>query len=426
MKITFLIRALDFGGAERQLVALARGLHTRGHAVKVVVFYAGGPLEADLREAGVPVTVLNKSGRWDLLGFTLRLARALRAGRPDVVHGYLGAANIFASLLAPVHRAKVVWGLRATDQELDRLGWFDRLSLAAERRLSRTPALIIANSHAGKRDAAARGFPAGKIAVIPNGVDTDRFRPDPAGRARLRAEFGVPDQAPLIGRIGRIHPQKDYPTFLAMAALVAKERPEARFLIAGRDEAALEASLRARADELGLDGKVIWAGARNDMAAVYSACDLTVSSSSYGEGTPNVVVESLACGAPCVATGSGDSAWALGGHGAVVPRSDPAALATAALDELAKLERGEIDGAALRQSVIDRLSLDLLYERTEAALARLLEPRARANGTATPSIEWNGRGESPGVETNGLSHGSPLKGLRTNDPFVVPSGTSES
>ena len=73
MKVVFLIRALNFGGAERQLVALARGLQRRGHEVAVAVFYSGGALESELKEAGIPIRSLEKRGRWDVFGFAARL-----------------------------------------------------------------------------------------------------------------------------------------------------------------------------------------------------------------------------------------------------------------------------------------------------------------------------------------------------------------
>ena len=81
MKVMFLIRSLEYGGAERQLALLARGLRTRGHDVSVAVFYPRGPLAEELRSAGVRVVCLEKRGRWDLLGFFLRTARALRRER---------------------------------------------------------------------------------------------------------------------------------------------------------------------------------------------------------------------------------------------------------------------------------------------------------------------------------------------------------
>ena len=365
MKITFLVRWLEFGGAERQLVELARGLHTRGHAVKVVVFYPGGPLEQELLAAGIAVVGLGKRGRYDLLGFNLRLARALRTDRPDIIHGYLGGPNIMASALKPFHRARVIWGIRASAMDRSNYGWWNRLDGQIERRLARLPDLVVSNSHAGKRDVVARGYPSAKIVVIPNGVDTARFQPDPAGRARVRAEFGLDDATPLIGRVGRIDPQKDYVTFLEMAKLVAAARPDAQFICVGKGAPALEADLKMRAERLGIADRVRWTGARADMPAIYSAFDLSVSSSAYGEGTPNVVAESMACGVPCVVTDIGDSAWTAGGFGAVVPASDPAALAAAVVSQLA---RGRVGPAVVRESVVQRLSLQSLFEKSESAL----------------------------------------------------------
>jgi glycosyltransferase involved in cell wall biosynthesis len=158
-----------------------------------------------------------------------------------------------------------------------------------------------------------------------------------------------------------------------MAAIVARARPEARFLCVGKGDPALEADLKAQTERLGLADRLVWTGARGDMAAIYSALDLSVSSSAYGEGTPNVVAESMACGAPCVVTDSGDSAWTAGGFGAVTPKNDPEALAAAVL---AVLDRPP-DRAAVRQSIIDRLSLDLLCQRTEAALTQVLAAGVR-------------------------------------------------
>ncbi|MGI8475534.1 MAG: glycosyltransferase [Thermomicrobiales bacterium] len=372
-----MIRSLEYGGAERQLVALTRGLHGRSHRVRVLVFYAGGPLDAGLRAAGVPVTVLGKRGRWDLVGFLRRFAAALREERAEIVHGYLGGPNILASLFRPLHRAKAVWGIRASEMVLSNYNWLSRVEAAVEPRLARTASLVIANSHAGRADAVAQGFPARTMVVIPNGVDVDRFRPDPEGRARVRAEFGIGDGQPLIGRVGRLDPQKDYPAFLRMAAAILPSRPDARFLCVGAGPAEALAALRSLAVELGVADAVIWAGARDDMAAVYGACDVTVSSSAFGEGTPNVVAESMACGVPCVVTDVGDSAAVVADPAMVAAKGDVDALAAIVLATLDRRERDGIDGAALRASVIARLSMEALITRTERALEPLLAAKGR-------------------------------------------------
>lgn len=368
MKIVFLIRTLTYGGAERQLVALATALTSRGHDVSVMVFYGGGPLEADLAKAGVPVIALGKRGRWDMPGFFVRLARALRAERADVIHGYLGGANILALLAKPIHRSKVVWGVRASDIDMSTYHWISRVDDTVGAWLSRYPDLIIANSHAGKRYIAGRGFPAAKIIVIPNGIDVDRFRPLPAERNRVRAELGLSAEDVLIGRVGRIAPQKDYPTFLRAAAVVSQHLPEARFACVGSGPDAEREALIALARDLGIADRVIWTGARGDMEAVYNALDISVSSSAYGEGTPNVVAEAMACGVPCVVTDAGDCAITVGDAGHVVPPRDPDALAHAIVDVAAARARGEIDPAAVRARIVQHLSIEQLLHRSEHAL----------------------------------------------------------
>lgn len=375
VKITFLIRALTIGGAERQLVVLAKALHERGHRVQVGVFYGGGPLERDLHDAGVSVTSLDKTGRWDTAGFLYRLGRFLRSTSPDVVHGYMGTSNYLSLLLRPVHGGKVVWGVRASDMDGDRYDWLYRVDAGLERRLSRFPDLIIANSQSGRDHVIRAGYPAEKTIVIPNGIDTIRFAPDGEARTRLRAEIGVAQGDFLVGRVGRLDPQKDFPTFLQAAAVAASRLPTVKFVCVGSGPDEYAKALRTSDAARSLGERLTWLGARGDMPAVYNALDLIVSSSVYGEGVPNVIAEAMACGVPAVVTDCGDSAWVVGSPGAVVPKSDPDALAAAMIATL------ETAGAReqLRARITEMMSVDSLVERTEAALGQV---------TAERSVAW--------------------------------------
>ncbi|MDD4169642.1 MAG: glycosyltransferase, partial [Desulfotomaculaceae bacterium] len=303
MKITFLIRSLDYGGAERQLVALARELHRHGHSVAVLTFYSGGPLQQDLEKAGVSVINLEKRGRWDILGFLGRLVRFLRRERPDILHGYLVTANILTVLLKPLFPdIRMIWGVRVSNLDFTRYNRYLRLTHPVECRLSRFADRIIVNSQAGSHYAISRGFPQEKTVVIPNGIDTERFRPDPESGKLVRAEWGVSSDEKLIGLVGRLDPMKDHPTFLEAAALLMQKRKDVRFVCVGDGPADLRQELHALGKALDLNKYLIWAGAREDMAAVYNALELATSSSSFGEGFPNVVGEAMACGVPCVVT----------------------------------------------------------------------------------------------------------------------------
>ena len=368
--LLFLARSLDRGGAERQLVVLAKGLASRGHTVSVAVFFGGGIYETELIESGVRVLNLGKAGRWDILPFLNRLVRLLRKERPTVMHSYLGVPNILATVLKPLlPGTRNIWGVRASNVDLSRYDWLSHLAYALERLLARFPDLIIANSHAGKRHAVENGFPEDRMVVIPNGIDTERFRFDPEKRRQIRAEWSVRDDELLIGLVARLDPMKDHPTFLKAASLLAVQYSNLRFVCVGYGPLHYSESLKQQSLVLSLGDRLIWAGARDDMSGVFSALDIASSSSSFGEGFSNTVAEAMACGVPCVVTDVGDSALIVGDTCSVVLPGDHNALATAIgrLIYLSPEERRGL-GEACRARVVSEFGMDRLVQRTEQAL----------------------------------------------------------
>jgi glycosyltransferase involved in cell wall biosynthesis len=370
MKVVFLVRALDYGGAERQLVVLAKGLHARGHEVVVAPFYSGGPLEQELLEAGVRIRPLQKRGRWDLLPFLLRLARVMREERPEILHSYL--TDLVTVVLKPwLPSTKIVWGIRSSDMDLSRYDWLMRISYKLTFRLSRFADAVIANSRAGRDYHIAQGYSRAKVVVIPNGIDTQRFRPDPEARRHVRSEWGIRDHEQVIGIVGRLDPMKDHPTFLQAASVLAQERNHLRFVCVGAGPAEYRDSLHELTRSLKLTEHVIWTGGRSDMPAVFNALDLFVSSS-ITEGFSNVIAEAMACGVPCVATNVGDSAWLMGNIGEVVPPRDPDALAKA-LGKL--LDRRPHTPMQIRRCIVEKFSVERLVADTEQALLELRQGR---------------------------------------------------
>jgi glycosyltransferase involved in cell wall biosynthesis len=368
----FLTRDLGIGGAQRQLIELAIGLHRLGWGVKVVTFYHGGRLESRLHDAGVEIYCLEKSGRWDVLAFMRRLVNLVRRDEPDIIHGYLDTPNVVLALLRPwLGQARLVWGIRASNMDSAR---YDRLAaieswLAAL--FSRIADLIICNSEAGRAYHEARGYPGSKMVVVPNGVDTQRFQPDEEARRAVRAEWAVRPQETLIGIVARLDAMKDHSNFLRAAAQTAAIHPEARFVCVGDGPALYRDELIREAVALGLEGRVIWAGPRDDIHQVYNALDLAVSSSSFGEGFPNMIGEAMATGIACVVTDVGDSAAIVGALGWVCAPNDSAALAACMCDALRAPRR---DPAVLRERVCTAFGSARLLERTVAELNRVTAP----------------------------------------------------
>ena len=363
------IRSLEVGGAEGQLVALAKALHAQGVPVRALAFYPGGALRPALEAAGVPVEDIGKRGRWDLPFFLWRLYRRLRVLRPDVLYAWLPTANTLAATvgrLAAVPR--IVWGVRASSLDFSRYDWLHRVDFELSRFAAPLADRIICNSEAGCRFHAASGYPAHKMTVIENGIDTRRFRFDAAGRERVHREWGIGADEMVIGQVARLDPMKDHETFLHAAAMLARDRQNVKFVCVGAGEAGRSAALKRLAHGLGLDGKAIWAGERRDLAAVYSAFDIA-SSSSYGEGFSNAVAEAMACERPCVVTDVGDSARIVGDTGFVVPAKDAEALAQGwlrALD-LTPASRQRL-GVLARQRIEAEYSVTRMVERTREVL----------------------------------------------------------
>jgi glycosyltransferase involved in cell wall biosynthesis len=372
MKIVFLARSLERGGAERQLVTLATGLHRRGHTVLVALFYRGGDLEEELERQGIPIHHFEKGGRWDVLRFMQRAVAFVRRERPDIVHGYLSVSNIFALLLSLASPGtRVAWGLRSASTDWSIYDWVDRGLFVAESCLSRFSDVIISNSEAGVRHARSIGFSRRNMVVIHNGIDTAFFRPDGEARVRFRQTWNIEDKQQAIGIVASLSRRKDHGTFLKAAALLARELPDARFVCVGEGGSAYQRELVKLTEDLGLVGRVLWTGKSTDMLAVYNGLDVLVSSSTE-EGFSNSVAEAAACGLPCVVTDIGDSALIVGDRGDVVPMRDPAAIKRAVSRRLAGAEAANGRDLALRERIVSSFSLAALEQNTEATLAKLL------------------------------------------------------
>jgi glycosyltransferase involved in cell wall biosynthesis len=374
LKIVFLVRSLDFGGAERQLIVLARGLQQVGHRVVVGSFYSNGRFQGDLEREGVSVVPLGKGSRWDVARFLLRLVRLVRTEKPTVLHTYLTVPNILAAGLKVIFpRLKTVWGIRASNMDLTMYDWLARLTDRLERRLAPVADLIIVNSESGRQYHLARGYPARKLLTVPNGIDTEEFRPDSSERDRVRGEWRLGSAERLIGIVGRFDPMKDHETFFRAAARLSKDIDNVRFAVVGDGKSEYREELNRLAEVLGIKSSVLWVSSRNDMPAVYNALDILSLSSAFGEGFPNVVGEAMACGVPCVVTDIGDSALIVGDTGVVVPPKNPEALAKGWKVMLERLTReGGALSARARSRVVENFRRELLVERTAQVLAALV------------------------------------------------------
>lgn len=362
MKSLFLIRSLDYGGAQRQLVTLCNELGRRGHTITIAVFYAGGDLESEVESQQVRVCALGKQSRWHVFPFIWRLLQLVRSERPDIIHGYLPSGNILATVARAIYpRAILFWGVRASDMKLQNYDYLERIISWIEELLAPVADCIVVNSRSGIHHLATRGFPQSTMVHIPNGIDAGRFRPDSASGLCMRREIGIGTSTKLVGLIGRLDPMKDHATFLSAAALVSQDHPDARFICIGDGPSQFRFELQNLSHRLGIDNKVMWLNARRDMIGVYNALDVVCSSSAYGEGFPNVIGEAMACGRQCVVTDVGDSGFVVGDAALVAPPRNPQALAKIISQELGSCSTS----LRSRTRILDNFTIARLADRTE-------------------------------------------------------------
>lgn len=370
MRIALLIRSLEYGGAEQQTCLLAESLQSLGHDVTVLTFYPGGALASNLQRSHIRHVSLDKRSRWDLLGFFLRLLLWLRRNPIDTLYSFMPTANIVA-LCAKTLRPSlaVIWGIRASPPDA---GHYDRttmLTYTLQTRLARFPNRIISNSHAGTEPFRRAGTPARQLVVIPNGVDTHRFRPDAMARQEIRKSWNIRSDQNLVGIVARIDPMKDHRTFLSAAQRVHEALPETQFAIIGHGDPALVDELKQLSRALGIADKILWAGTRADMPSVYNALDLLVLSSAFGEGFPNVLAEAQACGTPCLATDVGDSRFVLGEDDRIVQPHDAVALAAGAIEMLRHKAATPADRCRRHDRIVLNFSAAKMVERTVEVLS---------------------------------------------------------
>ncbi len=373
--IVFLIRSMGRGGAERQLSLLARALHARGLNVAVAVFYAGGALERELHDAGVQVYDLGKRGRWSNTGVVRRFMRFVRQRQPRVVHSYMPTQNVMALLLKPWLARQgciLACGIRIASLDMWRYGLVAGVVGAMQGRLLSRADRVISNSVQALRELGGR-VPSGCGFAIPNGVEHERFTFFPDKRSKQRSVWGKGEGDVLLGVVGRLDPQKNHRLLLDALRRVGDDMPDVCVVFIGDGLAEYRQAVQAHADALGLASRVLWAGASDDLAAVYSALDF-VCLSSVAEGFPNVIAEAMCAGLPCVATDVGDVADLMGDCGWTVPAGDARALADALL--LAYRGLPGWDRERPRTRMIRHFSVDALADRTLAAL----EPGLRQAG----------------------------------------------
>ena len=364
-RVVFVITSLSFAGAQMQLLALAKTLKVRGWQPHIVSMMAPDTpaLTEDLDAAGIPWASLDlKRGSADVAAlFALR--RLLGEWQPDIVHSHMIHANLLARAVRLFTRVPV---LLSTAHNINEGG---RLRMLAYRLTD----LLAEHSTNVSRAAVDRyvdigAAPAHKISLVPNGIDTERFKPDLLARERMRAELGLGEAFCWLA-VGRHDEQKDYRTMLeALATLVASAEPDSaadvKLVVVG--EGPFTADLKQLATRLDVAQRVDFLEVRSDIPELMNAADAYLMSSVY-EGLPMVLLEAASTALPIVATQVGGNAEIVTpANGFLVPPGKPGALAEGMVTLLGlSPEERRAMGLAGREHVIKNYGLEHIVDTWE-------------------------------------------------------------
>ncbi|MBE2179524.1 MAG: glycosyltransferase [Chthoniobacterales bacterium] len=282
IRVLHVIDSLDLGGAQAVVVNLARFRDREKFNMTVAPMHGRGVFAGALEAEGVRVVELSAAKVPP--AYLWALPRLLRGVRFDVAHFHLFGSNWIAKPLAAACGVRVRINHDHCNDRA-RAGW----RLAADRFTNRWSSHVLAVSRSTADDLVGRvGLSPRLVTCLPNGVDTEYFRP--AGdfdRLRAKRALGLPADKTVVAGLGRLHPQKNWPLFLKVAARF----PQAEFVIAGTGPQ--ESELQASAG-----GNVRFAGFR-DPREVFAAADVFVLTSDY-EGMPMTLLEAMASGLPSV------------------------------------------------------------------------------------------------------------------------------
>ena len=369
--ILHFIGNLGGGGAEMMMRNLVTHSASAGWRQVVVAMKAARWERelAALRECGAVVYGLEMDG---LLrrATVVELIKILKDERPDVVQTWMHHADLVGGICAWWSGLRqIIWGIHC--REVVTNPGDSRLRTAAFAWLLKAcaqwlPARIVSCSDVALEDHVQRGYPRGKMRWIPNGIDSERFRPDPTARATQRAAWGVPSDAPLVGFIGRFHEMKQVGVFLRATERLFADLPDAHVVLCGGAEADLSPQDRAVLSRLNL-GRVHFTPYQSDPEALYPALDV-FSLSSRTEAFPMTLLEAMSCGVPCVTTDVGDCARIIGDTGITVPVSDDEALAA---EWLKMLTESPAERKVHAEKTRARIVAEFSIERAAASYQKL-------------------------------------------------------
>lgn len=361
LRTVFMLSSMPVGGAETLLVNMMRRFRSDRIAPSIACTKELGPLGEEIAKE-FPASSNWLHGKYDV-SIVPRFARFLKEQQIDaLVTVGAGDKMFWGRLAARWARLPVVCSA------LHSTGWPDGVG-----RMNRwlTPwtdrYIAVAKPH-GAFLVDWERFPAAKVVVIPNGVDTDRFRPDSSARLTVRQELGLSPSTPLIGIVAALRPEKNHAMFVDVAARIRDRFPSAHFVIVG--DGPERPTIEAEIARQQLGDRVHLLGSRSDVPRLVAAMDIFLLTS-LNEASPVSILEALSCRVPVVSTRVGSVAESIqeDWNGFTVDVGDSESMARRVGSLLLSADLASSFGMNGRNHVVSRSSLDAMVKGYEELIA---------------------------------------------------------
>ena len=335
MRIVHIITGLGDGGAEHTLFKICKYDNINKHIV--ISLKGPGKYFSLLNKLGIKVYCLNiKFFSFHKIFFLIKLLSDLK---PNVVQTWLVHADFLGGITARLAGIKnIIWNIRYSNFEIGKAKLTTILIIKILAKLSFfIPRSIIINSKRAKKIFTIEGYDGKKLKFIPNGFDSSILKPQKFQKISFKKKLKIKKLLPLIGNVARYDKKKDHLNLLNALSLIRAKNVNFFCTLVGSNIDKNNLSLVSEIKRLKLSNSVKLLGQSDNILQVMNGLDIFVQSSSYGEGFPNVVAESMACGTPCVVTDVGDAGLIVGKTGWIVPPNNPNNLAKAiekALNEM--------------------------------------------------------------------------------------------
>ena len=327
MKLLHIITSLGDGGAELTLFKICKYDTINNHVV--ISLKDQGKYYSLLNKLGVKVFCLNMSF-FSIYKFFF-LINLIRSLKPDIVQTWLVHADFLGGIAARLAGVKnIIWNVRYSNIEISKSKLNTVLILKLLSILSYSiPQLIIIVSKKAKKIYKIKGYDKKKLKFIPNGYDLSILKINKIQKINFHKKINLRKTIPIIGNVARYDQQKDHLNLLHALSIIQSKKINFFCILVGSNIDQKNLNLSSEIKKLKLSNSVKLLGRKNNISEVMNGIDIHVLSSSYGEGFPNVLAESMACGTPCITTNVGDSALIVGKTGWVVPPKNKIKLAKA-------------------------------------------------------------------------------------------------